>query len=435
LPDVLVKVNQVRYYPIFITHPQAKIMNLKFFANMFLTSLLFLFSACKKQNSKVFVTTLPVSAVTEYSARCGVTVASNRPDVISAMGVCYGKNPQPSINETHTTDNSGTGTYESLMYGLEPGTVYYVRAYANSANVTEYGAELSFKTLEAWTRLPFTPQGTIYTMAASETCIFLGTANGILRSTDEGQTFVPVNNGLTAFNKSIYNIFVCGPGIFASTEEGLFISTNNGDSWVEANNGLGINAVNNLAAVGTNIFALTFSAGLFLSTDNGNNWLPVNSSVFANTYLKGIAVNGTNIFVGQQFSGVFRSQDNGGSWTHFNQGLPSAPNITAVVSKGPNVYVMNPGAGIFKSNDDGNTWAEANNGLDNMSVFALVQTGNNLVLATLGGEVFLSTDDAGSWMPVGSGLPASSSSSPLLCVKGKYVFLASSQRLHKRLFE
>jgi photosystem II stability/assembly factor-like uncharacterized protein len=410
-------------------------MNLKFLTNMFLTSLLLLFSACKKQNSEVFVTTLPVSVVKEYSARCGVTVASNRPDVITAMGVCYGKNPQPSINELHTTDSDGTGTYESLMYGLDPGTMYYVRAYANSANGTEYGAELSFKTLEAWTSLPFTPQGTIYAMTASENCIFLGTANGILRSTDEGQTFVPVNNGLTAFNKTVYNIFVTGPGIFASTESGLFISTNNGDSWVEANNGLGNNVVNNLAAVGTNIFALTFSAGLFLSKDNGDNWLPVNNVVFSGTYLKGIAVSGTNIFLGQQFSGVFRSQDNGGSWTHFNQGLPSAPNITGVVVKGPNVYLMNPGAGIFKSTDNGNTWAAANNGLDNMSVFALVQTGNNLVLATLGGEIFLSTDDAGSWMPVGSGVPAGSSSSPLLCVKGKYVFMASNLRLYKRFFQ
>ena len=65
--------------------------------------------------------------------------------------------------------------------------------------------------------------------------------------------------------------------IFAATSStGIVKSTNNGDTWLEKNNGLTTNNVISLA-INTNddIFAGTFNSGIFRSTDNGESWTQI----------------------------------------------------------------------------------------------------------------------------------------------------------------
>jgi formylglycine-generating enzyme required for sulfatase activity len=45
-----------------------------------------------------------------------------------------------------TNDGSGTGSFTSNLTGLNPATIYYVRAYATSSAGTSYGNEISFTT-------------------------------------------------------------------------------------------------------------------------------------------------------------------------------------------------------------------------------------------------------------------------------------------------
>ena len=62
---------------------------------------------------------------------------------------------------------------------------------------------------------------------------------GVLRSTDNGDTWQPVNNGLTTEN-GINALMATSNGyLFAGTYgDGVFRSTDNGDNWTLANNGL-----------------------------------------------------------------------------------------------------------------------------------------------------------------------------------------------------
>ena len=112
------------------------------------------FNACKPEPEpepqtpgSVKVTTSSVSNITETSAKCGGTVTASGYSV-GSCGLCYSELPNPTINSYITSDQVGTGTFTSTMSGLEPGTKYYVRAYATNEKGTSYGEQKSFTTLD-----------------------------------------------------------------------------------------------------------------------------------------------------------------------------------------------------------------------------------------------------------------------------------------------
>ncbi len=92
------------------------------------------------------VTTAEVSDVTGNSALCGGTVTDGGGLEITARGVCWSTSPNPTLNDSHTTDGTGTGSFTSSLTGLNASTTYYVRAYASNSLVTIYGGEQSFTT-------------------------------------------------------------------------------------------------------------------------------------------------------------------------------------------------------------------------------------------------------------------------------------------------
>ena len=69
-------------------------------------------------------------------------------DGIKQYGHCYSQSQGPIVSGDHTAFSVaiGIGSYSSHLINLEPGTTYYVKAYATSGNITEYGKELSFTT-------------------------------------------------------------------------------------------------------------------------------------------------------------------------------------------------------------------------------------------------------------------------------------------------
>lgn len=92
------------------------------------------------------VTTDSVSNIGSVKAICGGNVTDDGTLTVTARGVCYGTEPQPTIADTHTTDGKGTGKYVSNLKNLSDKTTYYIRAYATTAAGTAYGEQRTFKT-------------------------------------------------------------------------------------------------------------------------------------------------------------------------------------------------------------------------------------------------------------------------------------------------
>ncbi len=92
------------------------------------------------------VTTLPISGVTENSAKSGGNVTSDGGLIVTARGVCWSPEDNPTVSDSHTVNGSGTGMFSSTLTGLSSNTIYYVRAYATNESGTSYGNQYVFIT-------------------------------------------------------------------------------------------------------------------------------------------------------------------------------------------------------------------------------------------------------------------------------------------------
>ncbi len=92
------------------------------------------------------VITQPVSNIGNTSATFGGSVTSDGNAPITARGVCWSTSPNPTINDSRTTNGNGLGGFSSNVTTLTGGTTYYVRAYATNDVGTAYGHEESFTT-------------------------------------------------------------------------------------------------------------------------------------------------------------------------------------------------------------------------------------------------------------------------------------------------
>ena len=116
------------------------------------------------------------------------------------------------------------------------------------------------------------PQGgNVLSLVRSPNYIVAGTlGGGAFRSADNGETWTPINNGLTATDIRALATNTAGD-LFAGTFGGVFRSTDDGDTWAPVNNGLEYPFIISLAINSSgDIFAGTFEGGgIYRSTDNG----------------------------------------------------------------------------------------------------------------------------------------------------------------------
>lgn len=154
---------------------------------------------------------------------------------------------------------------------------------------------------------------------ANDDIFALTGGEGVLRSTDNGDTWTHVNDGLTqlevwsiVFNSS-GDIFV-GTGLQQSSPGRVFRSVDNGDTWIEKSNGLTNNGDIQRMAINSNgdIFAGIWGNGIFCSLDNGETWTQLNNNngLGADTLICALAINsGGEIFVSSVRGGAYRTVD------------------------------------------------------------------------------------------------------------------------------
>lgn len=95
-----------------------------------------------------FVTTLPVTDVTETSAVGGGIIAEDVLTHVTRCGVCWNTSGVPTIDDSQVFTGPGTGTFHCNLRYLTPNTTYHVRAFISFGVENEYyyGDEVTFDT-------------------------------------------------------------------------------------------------------------------------------------------------------------------------------------------------------------------------------------------------------------------------------------------------
>ena len=103
------------------------------------------------------VSTNTITTITKVSAISGGNMTSDGGAQISARGVCWSTNSNPTIADSKTVAGpTSYYAYTSTITGLTSGTTYYVRAYATNIVGTAYGEQISFNTLGSFSSGSFT---------------------------------------------------------------------------------------------------------------------------------------------------------------------------------------------------------------------------------------------------------------------------------------
>ena len=92
------------------------------------------------------------------------------------------------------------------------------------------------------------------------------------------------------------SICINGDNIFVGTGgNGIFRSSNNGDSWETVNNGLPLNSIQAMANNNGRLFASTYY-DIMTSTDNGNLWVPYYNGLGSGYPAYDFLIEGDSIF-------------------------------------------------------------------------------------------------------------------------------------------
>ena len=264
----------------------------------------------------------------------------------------------------------------------------------------------------------------IYSLSYSDSVIYAASSNkGIFTSTCNGNSWSNINSTNNQLLDDWVNyVLAYGTKIFAATYHGMCVSSNKGQTWTTINNGLLNKDIRSLAYNGTLLFAGSNDGGVFVSTNNGNDW---NLCGIQNTYATSFTVYGDNVFVGTYGNySLHVTTDLGVHWIPLANGLLNTYENRAVISVthvDSILIVGTDGGGVFRSIDFGKTWAPCDSGFSNkyLTCYALL-TSNTKIYAATNYGVYTSTDNGITWNSISSGLPTTGIIS--LGIKGTSIF-------------
>ncbi|MEA3495968.1 MAG: FISUMP domain-containing protein [Bacteroidota bacterium] len=99
------------------------------------------------------LSTTEVTEITPNTATSGGNITDDGGITVTARGVCWSTNENPTIEDNKTEDGASAGIFTTSVTDLEPNTTYYLRAYATNSAVTGYGSAMSFTTQDTFTDL------------------------------------------------------------------------------------------------------------------------------------------------------------------------------------------------------------------------------------------------------------------------------------------
>lgn len=239
-------------------------------------------------------------------------------------------------------------------------------------------------------------EAAIVSNAATHT-IFIGSnGGGILKSTDDGASFVAVNNGLDDVTIAAMAMDPTNPAIvYASAAFSMYKTIDGGASWFPIG-GSGVSLIIDPENPSILYAGLSPSGGVAKSVDGGETFLPASNGMGTPAvFALAIDPNNPNVlYAGTQGSGAFKSTDGAQTWIPLN--IDSTVWSLLIDPADSNVvYAGTNGHGIYRS-VDGNSF-ERIGSPDVGVVFALAKSGKQLFAGTATQGISVSGDGGRHW--------------------------------------
>ncbi len=186
-------------------------------------------------------------------------------------------------------------------------SMYYVNAFTKIGSNLFVGTDsyvyLSKDDGKNWTNVSmnttFSPIR-IYALTTIGTNLFAGLAyDGVWISTDLGKSWSQLNNNYIECLTTLNNKIFAG----CNANQGIIRSTDNGVSWISVNTGITDQYIFALKGIGSNLFAC--NDNILLSTNYGDNWNSVDLG-FTTSYKRALGANLNYLFVGTSSDGIWR---------------------------------------------------------------------------------------------------------------------------------
>lgn len=279
---------------------------------------------------------------------------------------------------------------------------------------------------------------------------------GVYKSINGGATWFPVNRGLpfppastftglhtTCLATTTYETHPVRREIFVGTAygQGIFKSTDEGEHWIPANQGISLkpySAVTSLTAYSEMIGSTTLLANvvdaekrtfaIYKSSDGGDTWVEYDQGLFAQSYypLSRPFLFTDHVLYTSNHDAVYKRSSNDPQWNiSSQQSFPS--DVLALASKNHALLAGFAAQGspypvLFKSLDDGVTWIPSDAGLAHQSISSLVFKDEMIIAGAAtfhtrnipySGGLFASSDGGDHWLTISTDIP----NEDVICLK------------------
>jgi photosystem II stability/assembly factor-like uncharacterized protein len=234
----------------------------------------------------------------------------------------------------------------------------------------------------------------VFCFAISGQYLFAGTDDGVIRSSDNGVTWIATNDD--SILGYVTNFAVVGHTLFAGCQRGIFFTTNDGTSWAMTKPEQTDTLRTGLVAAVKDLYAFDggfFVPGLFLSTDSGAHWARVHNPITDSQWISSAGSFDSTIFV-YSGAGFYRSTDQGTSWQASDSGMENR-GVGVLKQEGSNLFA-GTNSGLYISKDGGHYWSLLSRRLASLSISNIAVSGNTIVLISDSG-IYHSTDFGISW--------------------------------------
>lgn len=137
------------------------------------------------------------------SAECAANVLSDGGQTVTERGICYSLSHNPTIDDAHSLQGNGVGSFTATLGNLKVGRTYYYRAYAINALGTAYGEEYSFTTENTFT---IAPAGTNFTAQNITFAAYIGSGKSEPSYSETYGTLRIYANGRLTIESSVYTL-------------------------------------------------------------------------------------------------------------------------------------------------------------------------------------------------------------------------------------